>query len=105
MAPDVFVVHGVEKKRRRTYLIWEEGKTPDFVLEVSSRRTYRNDLEDEKALYATVLEVKEYYIYDPEGKIQPNFIGYERIDGVYHEIDFVNSRLPSSVLGLELGGA
>ena len=84
-------------------MIWEEGKTPDFVLEVSSRRTYRNDLEDEKALYATVLEVKEYYIYDPEGKIQPNFIGYERIDGVYHEIDFVNSRLPSSVLGLELG--
>ena len=103
VAPDVFVVHGVAKKRRRTYRTWEEGKTPDFVLEVSSRSTHRNDIEEKKALYAEVLEVQEYYIYDPEGEIEPHFIGYELIDGVYHEIDFVDSRLPSSVLGLELG--
>ena len=103
VAPDVFVVDGVAKKRRRTYLTWEEGKTPDFVLEVSSHSTHRNDIGKKKALYAKVLEVKEYYIYDPEGEIEPNFIGYELIDGVYHEIDFVDSRLRSSVLGLELG--
>ena len=103
VALDVFVVHGVAKKRRRTYRTWEEGKTPDFVLEVSSRSTHRNDIEEKKALYAEVLEVQEYYIYDPEGEIEPHFIGYELIDGVYHEIDFVDSRLPSSVLGLELG--
>ena len=103
VAPDVFVVHGVAKKQRRTYLIWEEGKTPDFVLEVSSRSTHRKDMSEKKSLYAEVLEVKEYYIYDPESEIEPKFIGYELIDGVYHEIDFVDSRLPSSVLGLELG--
>ena len=103
VAPDVFVVHGVAKKLRRTYLTWEEGKTPDFVLEVSSHSTHRNDIGGKKTLYAKVLEVKEYYIYDPEGQIQPNFIGYELIDGVYHEIDFVDSRLRSRVLGLELG--
>ena len=50
-----------------------------------------------------MLEVKEYYIYDPEGEIEPHFIGYELIDGVYHELDFVDSRLRSRVLGLELG--
>ena len=103
VSPDVFVVHGVSKKLRRTYLTWEEGKTPDFVLEVSSRSTYRNDIEDKKELYATVLEVQEYYIYDPEGELEPRFMGYRLIDGVYHEIAFVDSRLPSSVLGLELG--
>ena len=48
-------------------------------------------------------EESTYHYYDPEGQIQPNFIGYELIDGVYHEIDFVDSRLRSRVLGLELG--
>ena len=103
ISPDVFVVHGVAKKPRRTYLTWEEGKTPDFVLEVSSRSTYKDDIEKKKDLYAAVLKVKEYYIYDPEGKIYPNFIGFRLINGTYQEIDFVDSRLPSTVLGLELG--
>ena len=103
VSPDVFVVQGVAKKRRRTYLTWEEGKTPDFVLEVSSRSTYKDDIDKKKDLYAAVLKVKEYYIYDPEGEIYPSFIGYRLIDGVYQEIDFTESRLPSTVLGLELG--
>ena len=47
--------------------------------------------------------MKEYYIYDPEGKLVPHFIGYRLVDGVYEEIAFVDSRLPSRVLGLELG--
>lgn len=103
VSPDVFIVQGVAKKRRRTYLIWEEGKTPDFVLEVSSRSTYKDDIEKKKDLYAAVLKVKEYYIYDPEGEIYPNFIGFRLIDGTYQEIAFVDSRLPSNVLGLDLG--
>lgn len=103
VAPDIFVVHGVEKKQRRTYLTWEEARTPDFVIELSSRGTYKNDFEWKKTLYASTLGVKEYYIYDPEGIIHPYFIGFQLIDGVYHEIDFVDSRLPSTVLGLELG--
>jgi ATPase subunit of ABC transporter with duplicated ATPase domains len=47
--------------------------------------------------------VNEYYIYDPLGQIVPSFIGYRLIDGIYQEIEFVNDRLPSVVLGLELG--
>ena len=50
-----------------------------------------------------MLEVKEYFIYDPLGEIVPSFIGFRLDEGVYEEIDFVNNRLPSSVLGLELG--
>lgn len=33
----------------------------------------------------------------------PSFIGFRLIDGVYQEIDLMNDRLPSAVLGLELG--
>ena len=33
----------------------------------------------------------------------PSFIGYRLIDGEYKEIDFVDERLTSEVLGLELG--
>ncbi len=103
VSPDVFVVFGVEKKRRRTYLTWEEGSTPDFVLEVASPKTFSKDLREKKNLYASTLAVKEYYIYDPLSQIVPSFIGFRLIDGVYQEIDFVNARLPSAVLGLELG--
>jgi len=103
ISPDVFVVFGVAKKRRNTYLTWEEGRTPDFVLEVASPNTFRNDMGRKKVLYASVLGVKEYYIYDPLAEIVPSFIGFRLIDGKYQEIDYVNERLPSVVLGLELG--
>lgn len=103
LSPDVFVTFGVEKKLRRTFLIWEEANTPDFVLEVASPNTFSNDMGQKKDLYASVLSVKEYYIYDPLGQIVPSFIGYRLIDGEYQEIPVVNDRLPSETLGLDLG--
>ena len=103
ISPDVFVAFGVEKKQRNTYLTWEEAQTPDFVLEVASPSTFSKDIGEKKELYASVLAVKEYYIYDPMGQIVPSFVGYRLIDGVYQEIDFVNDRLPSETLGLALG--
>ena len=103
ISPDVFVAFGVEKKQRNTYLTWAEAQTPDFVLEVESPSTFSKDIGEKKELYASVLAVKEYYIYDPMGQIVPSFVGYRLIDGVYQEIDFVNDRLPSETLGLALG--
>ena len=103
VAPDVFVVFGIEKKKRRTYLLWEEGKGPDFVLELVSKNTYRKDLGRKKDLYASVLSVKEYYLYDPDGLyLQPSLQGYRLADGIYSPIQPVDERLPSEVLGLEL---
>ncbi len=103
VSPDVFVAFGVSKKRRRTYKIWEEGHAPDFVLEVASPSTYRHDLTHKKDLYASVLGVREYYIYDPYHEIDPYFQGYRLVDGIYEEIEFADGRLPSLSLGLELG--
>ena len=103
VAPDVFVVQGVAKKQRGTYLTWEESHTPDFVLELASPSTVQHDLTAKKDLYESVLKVKEYYIYDPLHQIQPHFMGFRLVAGVYQEIAFVNERLPSEVLNLELG--
>ena len=103
VAPDVFVVFGVSKKERRTYRTWEEGRTPDFVLEAASPSTYNKDLTEKKDLYASILGVREYYIYDPYAEVQPHFQGYRLVDGEYKAIEFVDGRLPSTVLGLELG--
>ena len=67
VAPDVFVVFGVEDRMRMRYLVWEEGKAPDFVLEVASKSTWREDLGPKRDLYAR-LGVKEYWMYDPTGE-------------------------------------
>ena len=37
VAPDVFVVFGVPNHTRPIYKVWEEGKSPDFVMEITSR--------------------------------------------------------------------
>lgn len=103
VAPDVFVVHGVSKKQRRIFVTSEENKAPDFVLEVGSRGTYRQDLERKKNIYAARLGVKEYYIYIPYGVVEEAFMGFRLVEGAYERIEFVNDRLSSAVLGLELG--
>ena len=51
---------------RRTWLIWLEGKGPDFVLEITSKSTKREDEVRKKKLYEE-LGVKEYWQFDPTG--------------------------------------
>ena len=67
VAPDVFVAFGVEDRVRMNYKVWEEGKAPDFVLEVASKSTWRGDLGPKRNIYAR-LGVKEYWMYDPTGE-------------------------------------
>jgi Uma2 family endonuclease len=103
LSPDVFMVRGVSKKELRTYKTWEQQPYLDFVLELASPSTYAKDFNEKKAIYEQILRVKEYYIYDPYHEIQPSFIGFRLVEGAYEEIKFVEERLPSETLGLELG--
>ena len=67
VAPDVFVVFGVEKKKRQSYKVWEEGnKVPAFVLEITSKTTQEKDEEDKPKKYQR-LGVLEYFQFDPTG--------------------------------------
>ena len=103
ISPDVFMVRGVSKKDLRTYKTWEQQPYLDFVLELASPSTYTKDFNEKKTIYEKILRVKEYYIYDPYGEIHPSFIGFRLVAGSYEEIAFVDGRLPSETLGLELG--
>ena len=51
VAPDVFVVLGASNHRRTSYLLWQESKAPDFVLEVTSRSTREEDQGPKRELY------------------------------------------------------
>src|SRR5207249_4628419 len=64
VAPDVFFVRGVEKRLRRTYLLWDEGLAPQVVFEISSRGTMREDLYKKPTIYGRI-GVQEYYLFDP----------------------------------------
>ena len=64
VAPDVLVTVGVSRGLKRTYLLWEEGKPPDFVAEVSSPRSRTDDRTKKRELYAR-LGVREYFLFDP----------------------------------------
>lgn len=66
VAPDLFVVRGVGGHRRRTYKLWEEGRPPDLVVEISSADTWAEDLGSKKLIYAR-MGVAEYYLFDPTG--------------------------------------
>ena len=103
ISPDVFMVRGVSKKELRIYKTWEQSPTLDFVIELASPSTFTRDFKEKKEIYAKILQVQEYYIYDPYHEIEPSFVGFRLIDGEYEEIAFIDGRLPSDVLGLELG--
>lgn len=104
VAPDVFVVRGVPKKKpRRSYRIWEEGKSLDAIIELTSQSTREEDEEDKFVLYRDVLKVPEYFLFDPYGEyLVPPLKGYRLIRRKYVPIEPVAGRLPSEVLGLHL---
>lgn len=103
VAPDVFVVKGVDKhKERRVFKTWEE-KSPKLVIEVTSRKTRKEDLGDKKDKYQNDLKVPEYFLFDPKGEwIKTKLRGFRLRNGDYQEIAAVDGRLPSKVLGLHL---
>ena len=108
VAPDVFVVIGVPKRDRPSYSIWQEGKGPDLVIEITSRATRWEDQGTKRALYAH-LQVREYFQYDPTGDyLKPALQGYRLGRGgdyapIPSRADAAAAlTLPSQVLGLEL---
>ena len=103
ISPDVFVVWGTQKRQRLNYLLWEEGRGPDVVIELTSSSTRNEDQTDKFVLYRDVLKVREYFLFDPLGDyLEPPLQGYRLRGGKYQKIRPRQGRLPSKVLGLHL---
>jgi Uma2 family endonuclease len=104
VSPDVFVTRGVPKlPQRRTYLVWREGRPPDFVLEITSPSTRREDLQSKRATYER-MGVAEYALFDPlDEYLRPALQGFRLVEGRYEPWEATpEGHLVSDVLGLEL---
>jgi Uma2 family endonuclease len=102
--PDVFVALGTHRNPwRRTFPVWLEGKGPDVVIEVTSKKTRREDLGRKLELYRDVLKVPEYFLFDPlEEYLEPSIQGFRLVEGRYEPIAPGPLGMVSEVMGLRL---
>ncbi|NEP59065.1 MAG: Uma2 family endonuclease [Symploca sp. SIO2G7] len=100
--PDLFVVKDVEPRTRASWVVWhEDGRYPDFILELLSTSTSNIDKGLKKELYQTKFRTPEYFWFSP---ITLEFAGFSLIAGKYEAIEPDDGgRLWSEVLGLYLG--
>ena len=103
VAPDLFLVKGVPKGQRRTYKLWQEGRVPSLVIEITSDSTRDEDVTKKKLCYER-LGIEEYFLHDPYGdyldpKLQGYRLGMNRFQRILPEAD---GSLRSSTTGLLL---
>ena len=112
VSPDVYLAFGVDAqaiRQRKLYLPWEVGKPPDWVLEIGSASTGREDTGRKRQIYARI-GVPEYWRFDPteEGKYHGQWLAGDRlVGGVYEPIELTTApdgilKGYSEVLGLSL---
>ena len=94
IAPDGYVVFDLSDDalesldRRNTYLLWEVGKFPEFILEIGSPSTGQYDMRGKRDLYAT-LGALEYWRHDPSGGryYDAPLVGERLVDGEYVRLE------------------
>ncbi|HEY9650777.1 MAG TPA: Uma2 family endonuclease, partial [Coleofasciculaceae cyanobacterium] len=100
--PDFFVVLGVERSPRKSWVVWEEdGKYPNVIVEILFPKTAATDRGLKKQLYQDVFRTPDYFWFDPNSL---EFKGFHLLDGEYQELQ-ANEQgwLWSKQLGLYLG--
>jgi Uma2 family endonuclease len=99
--PDFFVVLGVPQGERRSWVVWEEGKAPDVVIELLSDSTASTDKNEKKLIYQNQMRVPEYFWFDP---FKPDDLaGFSIHERGYQPIlPNAQNQLVSSSLGLAL---
>lgn len=100
--PDVFVVRNVSNKERKSWVVWQEGKAPDLVIELLSESTTKFDKSKKKQIYQNKLGVPEYYWFDPHNS--EDWAGFELKSAMVYEpmVPDAQNRLVSDRLGLAL---
>jgi Uma2 family endonuclease len=98
--PDFFAALDVPKRERKSWVVWQEGKGPDVVIELLSESTAARDKGEKKTVYQDRLRVPEYFWFDP---FTGEWAGFYLRKGVYEPIEpDVQGRLCSQLLGLAL---
>ncbi|MBR8827135.1 MAG: Uma2 family endonuclease [Gomphosphaeria aponina SAG 52.96 = DSM 107014] len=99
--PDFFVVLGVPKKERLSWVVWEEGKVPDVVIELLSESTAYTDKNEKKLIYQNQLQVPEYFWFDPFNP--QDLAGFSLQNANYQPLEFnEQNQLISRALNLAL---
>ena len=109
VASDVLVGLGLGTHNRSSYFVWEEGKPPDWVLEVASPRKQAEDRGYKRRYYAE-MGVPEYWLFDAKGDVYPpgtpRLQGLKLVDGEYRPLEsrLVDGKrtIRSEVLGLDV---
>ena len=82
--PDFFVVLGVERFPRKSWVVWEEnGKYPNVIVEILSPKTAATDRGLKKQLYQDVFRTPDYFWFDPNSL---EFQGFHLVDGEYEQL-------------------
>jgi Uma2 family endonuclease len=98
--PDFFAVLGVPWRERLSWVVWEENKGPDIIIELLSESTAHVDKGEKLQVYQDDLRVPEYYWYDPFTSERAGFVLH---GGAYVPIELdVSERLVSPMLNLAL---
>ena len=107
VVPDVYWIGNKPFRMPPTYLLWREGRVPDFVLELASKTTKKRDAGKKRRLYAR-LGVKDYFRFDPVGGLMTPVLqglrlgtkGYKQVDALPLVDGGMSVR--SEALGLDL---
>ena len=109
--PDLLIAFGIDRQRvldEKGYAINQQGKPPDFVLEVASESTGKNDYTDKRKAYAE-FGVTEYWRYDPsQGEFHDAPLAGDRLVGesyqeiTIHQVDDNHLWGHSEILNLDL---
>ena len=103
IAPDVYVVLDHDLGDRSVYKLWEEGKPPDFALEVISPSSAIRNAREKRELYAR-LGIGEYFLFQPDSRKRGRrLVGYRLWDQTYEELPAEPSgAVRSAALGVSL---
>ncbi len=98
--PEVFIVLGTTRRARKSWVVWQEGKGPDVVIELLSDSIAEKDKGEKKLIYQNQLRVPEYFGFHP---ISTELAGFALRDGIYEPIEpDAEGRLLNRQLGLML---
>ncbi len=79
-SPDFFVALDVPRRERKSWVVWQEGKGPDVVIELLSESTAERDRGEKKRIYQDRLRVPEYFWFDP---FSGEWAGFGLVNGIY----------------------